>query len=62
METKIIKDNKEYIYDDGKINWKIKLYSKKDEIIIEVNDTITMLEVYKNTFTLSSLYEKKSNI
>lgn len=48
----------EYEYDDGKINWKIKLYINKEEIIIEATDTITMLELYKNAFSLSSLYEK----
>lgn len=47
-----------YEYDDGKINWKIKLYTNKEEIIIEVEDTFTMLEIYKNSFNLSSLYEK----
>ena len=50
--------NYEYDYDDGKINWKIKLYTNKESIIIEATDTLTMLEIYKNTFTLSSLYEK----
>ena len=48
----------EYEYDDGIINWKIKLYINKEEIIIEATDAITMLEIYKNAFTLSSLYEK----
>jgi len=53
----MINDNKEYIYDDGKIKWKIKLSAKTDSVIIEVFDILTMLEGYKNTFTLSSLYE-----
>ena len=61
METTTnIEENKEfeYEYDDKKINWKIKLYKNKTNIIIEVYDTIISLEIYKNTFTLSSLYEK----
>ena len=57
METQTINDVKEFIYDDENIKWKIKLSSKTDSIIIEVNDMITMFEAYKNTFTLSSLYE-----
>ncbi len=58
--TPNIDENKEfeYEYDDKKINWKIKLYKKKTNIIIEVYDTVISLEIYKNTFTLSSLYEK----
>ena len=47
-----------YDYDDGKINWKIKLYKNKEEIVIEVEDIVTMLEIYKNSFNLSSFYEK----
>ena len=61
METTTnIEENKEfeYEYDDKKINWKIKLYKNKTTIIIEVYDTVISLEIYKNTFTLSSLYEK----
>ena len=57
METQNKNNIKEYIYDDGKINWKIKLSTKTDSIIIEASDILTMLEAYKNTFTLSSLYK-----
>ena len=53
----MINDIKEYTYDDGRIKWKIKLSMKTDSIIIEIIDIFTMLEGYKNTFTLSSLYE-----
>ena len=63
METKLKEEEKNnsesvYEYDDGKINWKIKLYTNQEEIIIEVADTIALLEIYKNSFNLSSLYEK----
>ena len=59
MEPKIIKNNKkEYLYDDGKIIWNIKLNLYSDEIIIEINDTITNLDIYSQTYTLNSLYEK----
>lgn len=57
METQIISLNKEYIYDDEGIKWKIKLSTKTDSITIEVFDILTMLEGYKNTFNLSSLFE-----
>ena len=60
METKTKEENNKsiYEYDDGKINWKIKLYTNKEEIVIEVEDTLTILEIYKNSFNLSSLYDK----
>ena len=58
MEPKTPKEHKEYTYNDGEINWNIKLNLYIDEIVIEINDTITNLEIYNNTFTLDFLQSK----
>ena len=44
--------------DDGKINWNIKLYKNKEEIVIEAEDIIYQM-IFIKTHLIYHLYMKR---